>query len=93
MPMQILGSHLGPFLQTQVKRAYVHRFTGSHKPDWARKPIPNGNAYPLQFVDDADWLANTYFWITKRGELCKRPSACQSSPTWPNNPELRKNVA
>ncbi len=89
MSMLILGAHLGPYMQEQVKRAFVYRFTGQHVPAWARQPMPNGQAYPLQFADDSDWLANTYFWITKKGELCKRHNYCESHQTWPNNPELR----
>ncbi len=90
--MLVLGSHLGPYMQSAVKRAFVHRFTGDHTPAWARQPMPNGSPYPVQFKDDTDWLANTYFWITVKGELAKRPSGCQSNPTWPFNPELRRNL-
>lgn len=93
MPMQILGAHMGPHLQQEVKRRFVHRFTGDHAPDWARKPMPNGQAYPLQFADDADWLAHTYFWVNKTGRLSARHSYCESHATWPNNPELRRTAA
>lgn len=89
MPMQVLGSHMGPHLQSQVKQAFVHRFTGDNVPNWAKKPMPNGTPYPLQFASDAEWLANTYFSVNKDGTLSRRPSYCESKPTWPNNPELR----
>lgn len=85
-----LGNQLSAEDQRYVLAAYVHRFTGQHKPQWACKPMPNGTAYPVQFVDDADWLAHTYFEVTKSGKLDNRNKSCQSSPTWPNNPELRK---
>lgn len=82
--MRILGSHLGPKLQAECKAMFVHRFTGEHRPKWASKP------YKVQFADDADWLAHTYFEVTKQGELDKRSHYCESHPTWPFNPELQK---
>lgn len=92
--MRILGSHLSPKLQAECKARFVHRFTGEHKPQWAFKPFKNEalglETYPVQFKDDADWLAHTYFEITKQGELNNRTRYCESHPTWPNNPELRK---
>jgi len=78
--MLIRGSDLGPKLQAEVKAAYVHRFTGEHKPGWV---TTTGAPYRVQFKDDADWLANTFFHITKQGELNKRIKHCESHPTWP----------
>lgn len=88
--MLILGSKLSAALQEEAKRLYVHRFTGEHKPFWATRPMPSGAPYPLQFADDADWLAHTHFEITKKGEFSRRVMHCQSNPTWPDNPELRR---
>ena len=85
------GNDLNYSTRAEVLRAFVHRFTGDHKPDWARKPRPDGTAYPLQFKDDADWLANTFFAINRDGSLSAKQHFCSSSPTWPNNPELRAN--
>lgn len=90
MPQFIPGNELPARLKAEALRRYVHRFTGEHKPQWAREPRPDGSAYPVQFSDDADWLRNTRFPVTAKGDLAARPSYCQSSPTWPNNPELRK---
>lgn len=85
---------MGPKLQAECKARFVHRFTGEHKPKWAHKPFKNESlrltAYPVQFADDTDWLANTYFEVTKQGELDRRTGHCESYPTWPLNPELRK---
>lgn len=77
------GSKLSPALRLEARRRYVHRFTGEHVPAWARQPRPDGTAYPVQFADDADWLANTDFPVTKAGALASRPSDCRSRPTWP----------
>jgi len=66
---------------------FVHRYTGEHTPQWVKQ-----NPAPLHFKDDADWLNNTYFEITKKGELSRKVNSCESTPTWPNNPELRKGV-
>jgi hypothetical protein len=85
MVMFIRGSELCDRLQRHAKSMYVHRFTGDHFPAWARSPRPDGRPYPLQFADDRDWLANTFFPITKAGEIAKRPSHCESRPTWPNH--------
>lgn len=83
----LLGTELHKDDQRYVLGAYVHRYTGNHKPQWA----VNTN-YPLQFINDADWLAHTSFRVTTKGRLDSRCRFCQSSPTWPNNPELRKKV-
>jgi len=69
MPTLVHGNELAPARQREALRSYVARYTGDHKPQWARQPMPNGNAYPVQFADDAEWLANTQFWVTKTGRL------------------------
>lgn len=89
MPDMIKGTALPYALQQEARRKYGHRFTGDNKPAWARGEWKDGKPYPLQFANDADWLENTLFPVTKRGALSNRPSDCRSSPTWPNNPELR----
>lgn len=91
--MKVLGSHMGEHLQTQVKAKYIWRFTGDNHPKWAQEARrPDGCADPVQFADDADWLAHTYFEVTKQGELSRRSTYCESHPTWPNNPELRESA-
>lgn len=79
------GSEMCAYLQNQAKLMFVHRYTGEHKPNWVKGPET-----PVQFKDDTDWLAHTIFHITKNGEIAQRPKYCESSPTWPFNPELRK---
>ena len=81
------GAKLSAALQRDARARYVHRFTGDNRPAWTRAPRACGRPYPLQFKDDADWLANTVFPVTKAGALAARPGACQSSPTWPNGRE------
>lgn len=88
--MELKGSQLRIEVQNEAKRRFTHRFTAEHKPAWANKPMPNGNAYPVQFASDADWLENTTFVVNKDGTLSKKSRSCNSVPTWPNNPELRK---
>jgi hypothetical protein len=92
--MICLGIELHPDDQHLVLSAYVHRYTGDHKPNWANSPRPCGNPYPLQFKDDNEWLANTFFHIRhvpgEGNRLDNRFKHCESHPTWPNNPELRK---
>lgn len=88
--MLVRGDHLSTKLQKEVLAQFVHRFTGEYKPEWTRRLRPDGSAYPLQFKDDKEWLANTFFHVTVRGEISRRNHYCESRPTWPNNPELRK---
>lgn len=91
MAKMLPGAALSPRGQRDALASFVHRYTGQHKPDWAREPWkPDGTPYPVQFANDADWLANTLFHATKAGLLDQRYRDCMSTPTWPNNPELRK---
>ena len=83
-----LGSELSPSVRKECLARFVHRFTGQHRPAWANRP--DSRTYPVQFVDDEDWLAHTRFTVTKSGKLDGRFGYCESSPTWPLNPELRK---
>lgn len=85
-----LGTELTSDERAQVLRFYVHRFTGDNRPAWSRKEWKDGKRYPLQFKNDAEWLANTRFAVTKTGKLDNRATECMSTPTWPENPELRK---
>ena len=93
--MRIKGSDMPIHLQQEAKRRFVHRFTGEHKPTWTRKPFRdekyNLTCYPVQFKDDQDWLEHTYFELVKDGSrFNNRKRFCESYPTWPFNPELRK---
>lgn len=85
----ILGSELCLPAQREALARFVHRFTGDHCPDWARRQ-PRRFACPVQFASDADWLAHTRFAVRSDGLLSERHRYCESSPTWPNNPELRR---
>ena len=85
-----LGSELSPEDQVTALCAFVHRFTKQHRPHWANRPWKNGQTYPVQFASDEDWLANSYFAVCKDGSLSEGTAFCESHPTWPDNPELRK---
>lgn len=88
----VKGSDLPSALQCDALASYVNRYTRDHRPYWATTgnpdKFPNG-VYPLQFDSDADWLANTLFPVSKSGNRLLTGD-CQSSPTWPDNPELRR---
>ena len=92
-PNRALGTALCHSDQKHVLAAYVHRFTREHQPQWASKPWKDGLPYPVQFDSDADWLAHTTFAVRKNGRLDMRGHSCQGNPTWPDNPELRKEAA
>jgi hypothetical protein len=77
------GNQLAADEQRYVLAAYVHRYTKEHIPAWSRSVRNNGKPYKPQFANDAEWLANTEFWVTKTGKLDKRANDCISTPTWP----------
>lgn len=81
------GNQMNPIAQAAALSKYVHRYTMDHAPRWVRDAEVS---YPVQFASDQDWLANTSFHVTKEGYLDERYAYCESNPTWPNNPELRK---
>lgn len=85
-----VGSELTKEDQQYVLAAFVHRFTGEHQPSWTAELMPNGRKYPVQFKDDREWLANSWFRVYNNGRVNRNTCSCWSSPTWPENPELRK---
>lgn len=86
------GSDLHPDDKNYVLRAYVHRFTKDHKPNWANKIWKDNLPYPVQFESDQEWLENSYFRVKKDGRLDSRVRGCTSNPTFPDNPELRRTA-
>jgi hypothetical protein len=96
----VLGSTLSPAVQRECLSKYVHRYTGDHRPLWALNAQRHATnctvnlgkrcscdapvQTPVQFKDDADWLANTRFAVRKDGQLDNRATFCLSNPTWPN---------
>lgn len=81
------GSDLSAEDQKHVLARFVHRFTREHIPTWTQRPDCAKCA--VQFASDTEWLANTVFAVTKSGRVHRGDYDCQSSPTWPDNPELR----
>lgn len=79
----VAGTRLTPRDQQHVLVAFVHRFTKTHVPAWAKTALPDGRRYKPQFRDDADWLAHTRFAVRKNGALDMRAEHCESTPTWP----------
>lgn len=86
----VRGSEMPIELQRLAMSRYVHRFTGTHRPQWARGLRDNGKPYWPQFADDWEWISNTFFPVTKRGELGK--GDCYSTPTWPQGPEGERRI-
>lgn len=84
MPHTVPGNELSPEQQARAKRTFVHRYTGDHTPTWATTYI-----YPVQFRDDADWLAHTLFSVNKDGSLTRNARYCESSPTFPFGHEVK----
>jgi hypothetical protein len=84
MAKQTLGTNLKDTDRKHVLSAYVHRYTKEHCPSWAKH-----GGYPVQFESDQDWLNNTLFMVKNDGYLDRRYKHVESTPTWPDNPELR----
>lgn len=85
------GSSLTTDDQKHVLRAYVHRYTGDHTPQWVRKAREEGTFYPIHFWGDLDWLRNTQFKVRKDGRLDMRAKMCYSTPTFPYGREIGKS--
>ena len=86
----ITGDRLSVKAQNEAKALFVHRFTREHIPLWSCEYRSDGSNYAVQFASDADWLRHTKFAVHSDGTLSKRAQYCESSPTWPDNPELKR---
>ena len=93
LPVWVFGNCLSAEDQQYCLAAFVHRHTREHKPQWANKEWKEGQPYPVQFDSDTEWLAHTRFAIRTNGRLDMRVKRCESNPTWPDNPELRRVAA
>lgn len=80
----ITGDQLRPDVAAECLRRFVHRFTGEHRPVWAKSLRSSDQPYPVQFATDAEWLAHTLFAVKSDGTLDDRVHFCESSPTWPD---------
>ena len=72
-------------------RRYVHRFTGTHVPQWARTIRDDGAFYAPQYRDCREWYENTVFpGEPGYPEYMERTGSCfSSSPSWPFGQSLR----
>ena len=86
----VFGLNLSIADQRYAVANFEFRYTGQHKPEWAKLTRADGTAYPMPFANDAEWLANTKFVVKASGALDRQYDDCVSTPTWPNNPELRR---
>ena len=83
---QVLGTELREDQKRHALAAFLYRSTKNHvAPGWYQR-----ERYPVQFANDQEWLAHTYFWVRDDGTLSAKHRFCESHPTWPDNPELRK---
>ena len=74
----------------RVLGMFPDRYTREHIPFWVfAEPEATRARFPVQFENDQEWLAGTWFYVTSRGLLDARVKQCVSEPTWPDNPELR----
>jgi hypothetical protein len=86
----VRGDNLSERDQNFVLYACTNRYTGDHIPEWVEYQFQRGEFVPLQFRDDRDWLCNTYFKCRADGSVDRRKRTLRSHPTYPFNPELRK---
>jgi hypothetical protein len=62
---------------------FVHRFTMTHVPEWAKRPMPfSGKFYAPQYRDCREWYDLTVF--PGEGGISKGSQYCRSNgETWP----------
>jgi hypothetical protein len=84
----IKGTELSAAMKREALARFINRYTGDHTPAWVMRS--KEYVYPVQFADDADWLAHTYFAVTAKGTFDGRIHHCESHPTWPNGNQLKK---
>jgi hypothetical protein len=65
--MLIKGRHLTEHQKRLVLNAFVNRFTGEHKPQWANKKMPNGEEYKPLYKTDDEWINDYSFYFIKDG--------------------------
>jgi hypothetical protein len=61
----IHGKKLNSGQHKKVLDAFVHRYTGEHKPYWANKPMPNGEKYKPTHATDKEWVHDHAFHFNK----------------------------
>ena len=71
----------------QACAQYVHRFTLTHVPQWARVARPDGKYYAPQYRDCREWYENSSF-PGERGHLGGRRHCFSTGATWPMGREL-----
>ena len=81
------GVQLSPQQREQVLSTCVSRYTADHVPGWVYDFAQKyGQLYPMQFLNDMDWLVNTRFPIddlTGRVPLNFADGDQKPSPTYP----------
>lgn len=67
----ILGRNLNPKQRERVLAAYLHRFTGEHRPHWVNRTptAPNGEPYGPTHATDAEYVDTYAFKFTNKGAL------------------------
>ena len=75
--------------QARVLSLFKNRVTGDNIPPHAKNADGSLQGILLH-ADDQDWLRNTRFSVRVSGRLDRRVRRCESTPTYPNNPELRQ---
>jgi len=74
---------------TEAERAIIlaqitNRYTGSHMPGWVYDfALKHGQLYPVQFLNDMDFLINSFYPVTAEGKLDLANFACRMNPTFP----------
>lgn len=74
----ILGNVLYPPLRTEVLNAFPYRMTVESAKRWpATTQRMREGGFRLTLITDEQWLASTYFAITKRGKLARNFNHCE----------------
>lgn len=73
----VKGARLTSAQKRAVLAAFVHRFTGEHRPAWSLQKMPNGGSYAPTHATDTEWVNDHAFYITAQGALASKPGRAE----------------
>lgn len=81
-PKLIKGENLTSAQRAEVKSAFIHRFTGEHRPKWVDMRRDDGIHidYLPTHATDNEWINAHAFYIRKDGHIATRPATAM--PAW-----------
>lgn len=76
--MLIKGKNLTTYQRDLVRRVFVNRFTGEHKPSWVNTRMPNGDEYKPMYATDNLWIdAHAFYFVKDGSRLMENRKHCE----------------